>query len=70
MKNIFNILGAVSFVLILGSLGAGFLGYKHLTSPEGQAKIKKAIMSDLQKGLPGVIGGQLPKTTGPALPFK
>ena len=66
VRKILDGLAVASFVLIAGTLGGGFFGYKYLTSPQGQAKIKNAIMSDL----PGAIGAQLPKATGPALPFK
>ena len=69
-RKIFDGLAAASFVLILGTLGSAFFGYKYLTSPQGQAKIKNAIMGDITKALPDAIGGQMPKATGPALPFK
>ncbi len=65
-RKILDGLAAASFVLILGTLGSGFFGYKYITSEQGKAQIKNAIMSDL----PGAIGAQLPKATGPALPFK
>jgi len=70
VRKILDGLAAASFVLILGTLGSAFFGYKYLTSPQGQAKIKNAIMGDIGKALPGAIGDQLPKVTGPALPFK
>jgi TPP-dependent 2-oxoacid decarboxylase len=70
MRKIIDGLAVASFVLVLGTLGGGFFGYKYLTSPQGQAKIKNAIMGDIGKVLPSAIGDQLPKATGPALPFK
>ena len=70
VRKILDGLAIASFVLIAGTLSGGFFGYKYLTSPQGQAKIKNAIMGDITKALPGAIGGQLPKATGPALPFK
>ena len=66
VRKILDGLAVASFVLIAGTLGGGFFGYKYLTSPQGQAKIKNAIMGDIG----GAIGAQLPKATGPALPFK
>jgi hypothetical protein len=57
-----------SFVLTAGIIGGGFFGYKYVTSPQGQAKIKNAIMGDIKKALPGAIGGQMPETTGGAIP--
>ncbi len=70
MRKLIDSLAIASFVLTVGAFGSGFFAYKYLTSPQGQAKIKKAIMGDITKALPGAIGGQMPKTTGPALPFK
>tara|TARA_E500000331_G_scaffold337061_1_gene364819 strand:- start:2280 stop:2495 length:216 start_codon:yes stop_codon:yes gene_type:complete len=69
-RRILDGLAVASFVLIAGTLGSGFFAYKYLTSPQGLAKIKNAIMGDITKALPGAIDGQLPKATGPALPFK
>ena len=70
VRKILDGLAVASFVLIAGSLGSGFFAYKWATSEQGQAQIKNAIMGDITKALPGAIGGQLPKATGPALPFK
>ena len=67
MRKIIDGLAIVSFVLIAGTLGSGFFAYKYVTSPQGQTKIKNA---DITKALPDAIGGQMPKATGPALPFK
>ena len=70
LRRILDGLAVLSFVLISGTLGSGFFAYKYFTSPQGQAKIKNAIMGDITKALPSAIGGQIPKATGPALPFK
>ena len=70
LRRILDGLAVLSFVLIAGTLGSAFFGYKYLTSPQGQAKIKNAIMGDITKALPSAISGQMPKATGPALPFK
>tara|TARA_R100001443_G_scaffold11919_5_gene21425 strand:+ start:318 stop:548 length:231 start_codon:yes stop_codon:yes gene_type:complete len=70
MRKFLDGLAVASFVLTAGIIGGGFFGYKYVTSPQGQAKIKNAIMGDLKKALPGAIGGQMPKTTGTALDIK
>ena len=67
-RKILDGLAVLSFVLIAGTLGSGFFAYKWATSEQGQAKIKNAIMGDIKKVLPGAIGGQMPKTTGNAIP--
>jgi len=58
-----------NFLLSVGIIGGGFFGYKYVTSPQGQAKIKNAIMGDLKKAMPNQIQKQLPKTTGIGLPL-
>jgi len=70
VRKIIDGLAVASFVLTAGIIGGVFFGYKYVTSEQGQAKIKNAIMGDLKKALPGAIGGQMPKTTGPALDIK
>ena len=70
VRKILDGLAVTSFVLTAGIIGGGFFGYKYVTSPQGQAKIKNAIIGDIKKALPGAIGGQMPKTTGPALDIK
>ena len=68
VRKILDGLAVASFVLTAGIIGGGFFGYKYVTSEQGQAKIKNAIMGDIKKALPGAIGGQMPKTTGGAIP--
>ena len=68
LRKVLDGLAVVSFVLTAGIIGGGFFGYKYVTSPQGQTKIKNAIMGDIKKALPGAIGGQMPKSTGGAIP--
>ena len=69
IRKIIDGLAVVSFVLTAGIIGGGYFGYKYVTSPQGQAKIKNAIMGDLKKAMPSQIKQQLPKTTGIGLPL-
>jgi len=69
VRKIIDGLAVASFVLTAGIIGGGFFGYKYVTSPQGQAKIKNAIMGDLKKAMPDQIQKQLPKTTGFGLPM-
>ena len=70
VRKILDGLAVASFVLTAGIIGGGFFGYKYVTSEQGQAKIKNAIMGDIKKALPGAIGEKMPTTTGPALDIK
>ncbi len=58
-----------NFLLSVGIIGGGFFGYKYVTSPQGQAKIKNAIMGDLKKAIPHQIKQQLPKNTDVGVPL-
>jgi len=69
IRKVLDGLAVASFVLTAGIIGGGFFGYKYVTSPQGQAKIKNAIMGDLKKAMPGQIKQQLPKVTGLGLPM-
>jgi len=69
VRKILDGLAVASFVLTAGIIGGGFFGYKYVTSPQGQAKIKNAIMGDLKKAMPDQIQKQLPKTTGLGFPM-
>ena len=68
VRKILDGLAVASFVLTAGIIGGGYFGYKYVTSPQGQAKIKNVIMGDIKKALPDQIEKQLPKRTGFALP--
>jgi len=69
VRKIIDGLAVASFVLTAGIIGGGYFGYKYVTSPQGQAKIKNAIMGDLKKAMPNQIQKQLPKVTGLGLPM-
>jgi len=69
VRKIIDGLAVASFVLTAGIIVGGYFGYKYVTSPQGQAKIKNAIMGDLKKAMPDQIQKQLPKVTGLGLPM-
>jgi len=70
MQKIINAIACITFVLTLGSIGSAYFGYKYITSPKGQEKIKKQIMDELTGNMPNLINKELPKFTQPALPTK
>ena len=63
-QKIANILSIASFLLITSTLGASYMGYRYIKSPEFERTIKNKLMGDLQKKLPDVMKNTLPKTTG------
>lgn len=70
MQKIINAIACLTFLLTLGSIGSAYFGYKYITSPKGQEKIKKQILDELTGNMPSLINKELPKFTKPALPTK
>ena len=66
-QKIANILSIASFVLITSTLGASYMGYKYLTSPEFERTLKNKIMGSLEDKLPDVMGSVMPDLTGPSI---
>ena len=66
-QKIANILSIASFVLITSTLGASYMGYKYLTSPEFERTLKNKIMGSLEDKLPDVMGNVMPDLTGPSI---
>ena len=70
MQKLINGLACLTFLLTIGAIGSAYFGYKYITSPEGQDKIKKQIMDELKGNMPNLINKELPEFTQPALPTK
>ena len=68
-QKIANILSIASFVLITSTLGASYFGYKYLSSPQFQTKIKNQLLSDVQNLIPKMLDNKIPKITGPIMPI-
>jgi len=68
-QKIANILSIASFVLITSTLGASYFGYKYLSSPQFQTKIKNQILGDVQNLIPKMLDNKIPEVTGPSLPI-
>ena len=62
MQRIFNIISAVSFLLVLGITGGGVFGYLWVTNPANQKMLQDKAMEKVM----GAI--KLPGLSGPALP--
>ena len=66
-QKICNYLSILTTILTLGILGAGFVTYKYVTSPEFERTIKNKIMGSLKDKLPDVMGSVMPDLTGPSI---
>tara|TARA_B100000902_G_scaffold127555_1_gene126980 strand:+ start:1999 stop:2259 length:261 start_codon:yes stop_codon:yes gene_type:complete len=62
VQKIFNIISAVSFLLVLGITGGGVFGYLWITNEDNQKMLQDKAMEKVM----GAV--KLPGLSGPALP--
>jgi len=62
MQKVFNILSAISFLLVLAITGGGVFGYLWITSEKNQEKLKQQLMEQVTGSL------NMPSLSGPVLP--
>jgi len=68
MQKVFNIISAISFLLVLGITGGGVFGYLWITNSENQKMLQDKAMEKVMGAIkiPGLSGPALP--TGPLSP--
>tara|TARA_R100000995_G_scaffold63944_1_gene33128 strand:- start:323 stop:535 length:213 start_codon:yes stop_codon:yes gene_type:complete len=69
LNKISSVLSILSFVISLTTIGAGYAGYRYITSPQFEAMMLEKIMGSVNKIMPDQIDKKLPKITGPMLPL-
>ena len=69
LNKISSVLSILSFIISLTTIGAGYAGYRYITSPKFEAMMMEKIMGSVNKIMPGQIDKKLPKITGPMLPL-
>ena len=62
MQKVFNIISALSFLLVLGITGGGVFGYLWITNSDNQKMLQDKAMEKVM----GAV--KLPSLSGPALP--
>ena len=62
MQRIFNIISAVSFLLVLGITGSGVFGYLWITNEDNQKMLQDKAMEKVMGAM------KMPGLSGPALP--
>ena len=68
-RKILDAIAVLAFLLSASITGGAYFGYKYITSPQFELKIKNKLMGDLNKAMPQAIDQQMPKMTGVALPL-
>ena len=61
LNKISSVLSILSFIISLTTIGAGYAGYRYITSPQFEAMMMEKIMGSVNKILPGQIDKKLPK---------
>ena len=74
MQKLINVIALLSGLTSLAVLGGGAYLYmnKDTLVEDARAKVTKAVTEAVTEALPGMLDGampELPKTTGPAMPF-
>ena len=69
LNKISSILSILSFAISLTTIGAGWAGYKWVTSPQFEKMMMEKVMKNVNKILPNQIDKKIPKVTGPMLPL-
>ena len=62
MQKVFNIISALSFLLVLGITGGGVFGYLWITNEDNQKMLQDKAMEKIMGAM------KLPGLSGPALP--
>ena len=69
VRKILDAIAVLAFLLSASITGGAYFGYKYITSPQFELKIKNKLMGDLNKAMPQAIDQKMPKMTGVALPL-
>ena len=69
MAKISQILSILSFIISASMLGAGYFGYKYVTSPQLKNRVMNEVLLSVQEMMPKMLDNQIPKTTGGSIPL-
>ena len=70
LNKISSILSILSFVISITTIGAGYAGYKWITSPQFEKMMMDKVMEKVSGIMPKAIDNAIPSTTGVSIPFK
>ena len=69
LNKISSVLSILSFLISLTTIGAGYAGYKWVTSPQFEKMMMEKVMSKVSGMMPKAIDNAMPSTTGKSIPF-
>ena len=69
LTKISSILSILSFLISLTTIGAGYAGYKWVTSPQFEKMMMEKVMGKVQGLMPKALDNAMPSSTGISIPF-
>ena len=69
LTKISSILSILSFLISLTTIGAGYAGYKWVTSPQFEKMMMEKVMGKVQGLMPKALDNAMPGSTGISIPF-
>ena len=68
LTKISSILSILSFLISLTTIGAGYAGYKWVTSPQFEKMMMEKVMGKVQGLMPKALDNAMPSSTGISIP--
>jgi len=68
LTKISSILSILSFLISLTTIGAGYAGYKWVTSPQFEKMMMEKVMGKVSGLMPKALDKAMPSSTGISIP--
>ena len=69
LNKLSSILSILSFLISLTTIGAGYAGYKWVTSPQFEKMMMEKVMGKVSGLMPKALDKAMPNSTGISIPF-
>ena len=68
LNKLSSILSILSFLISLTTIGAGYAGYKYVTSPQFEKMMMEKVMGKVSGLMPKALDQAMPSSTGISIP--
>ena len=68
LNKLSSILSILSFLISLTTIGAGYAGYKYVTSPNFEKMMMEKVMGKVSGLMPKALDKAMPSSTGISIP--
>ena len=69
LNKISSVLSILSFLISITTIGAGYAGYRYITSPQFEKMMMDKVMEKVSGIMPKALDNAMPSTTGVSIPF-